>query len=449
MARARCVVAEAEVALVSRDLGWPEKALDAARTHARRARRQSERRTSALSRHPPPAADRQPRRGRAPARQDRSRALPPASRTIHELVAAGIAMRRLSTKAARAALARARDAAREARIPALTAEVESAALVLDTPAARLIERGRERPLLLEEVEALLASNALIVDACRHVVRAGDTVVSLATRPVLFALARAPSAKPGRAMPHGMPSSRKPSAPRPPTRSHRARLRVEIGRLRAELRPLAEVNATERGFELAPHDGREIVVLARPADDAHAAVLAFLNDGESWSSSALRPGLGRQPADRAACARRSGSSRQGAIVRSRTVAALDDAAGPRIHDDLVTPGPAARWLGEGHRNPRRGQSHETAGSRDRPRVWALPRRRPGRRRHVRRQECLVRVGRKTECARSRERQGRAFDRCRRPCRHGLRRPASLPDRREAHPEDRPQDRPRAGHHPRAG
>src|SRR5687768_10441353 len=31
MARARCVVAEAEIALASRDLHWPQKALDAAR----------------------------------------------------------------------------------------------------------------------------------------------------------------------------------------------------------------------------------------------------------------------------------------------------------------------------------------------------------------------------------------------------------------------------------
>src|SRR5206468_279245 len=112
VARARCVVAEAEVALVSRDLGWPAKALDAAR------------------------------------------------------------------------------ATRDARIPALTAEVESAFLVLNTPAARLMTSGEERLLLLEEVEALRASNAFVVDACRHVVRHARKVVSLATRPVLFALARA-------------------------------------------------------------------------------------------------------------------------------------------------------------------------------------------------------------------------------------------------------------------
>src|SRR5882672_9628316 len=115
---------------------------------------------------------------------------PPASRTAHELVVAGIAMRRLRTKAARAALARAGHAARQAGIPALTAEVESAVLVLNTPAARLIASGEERLLLLEEVEALLASKTFVVDACRHVVRDESEVVSLAKRPVLFALARA-------------------------------------------------------------------------------------------------------------------------------------------------------------------------------------------------------------------------------------------------------------------
>lgn len=290
MARARCVVAEAEVALVSRDLGWPEKALDAARAtleahgdrlNAAQARHLEIRRLLLIGN-----LDEAERllSGIDPA------PLPPPSRTVHELVAAGIAMRRLHTRAARDALARARDAAREARIPALSAEVESAALVLDTPAARLIERGRERPLRLEEVEALLASNALIVDACRHVVRAGDTVVSLATRPVLFALARAlAEAWPGDASRELLVA--KAFRARSADESHRARLRVEIGRLRAELRPLAEVNATERGFELSPHDGREIVVLARPADDAHGEVLAFLADGESWSSSALAVALG--------------------------------------------------------------------------------------------------------------------------------------------------------------
>ena len=74
-------------------------------------------------------------------------------------------------------------------------------------------------------------------------------------------------------------------------SHRARLRVEVGRLRKVLRTLAEVSATKRGFALAPRRAREVVVLAPPVAGQHAAVLAFLADGESWSSSALALALG--------------------------------------------------------------------------------------------------------------------------------------------------------------
>jgi hypothetical protein len=200
-------------------------------------------------------------------------------------VVAGIAMRRLRTKAARDALTRAERAARHARIPALTAEVESAFLVLKTPAARLIASGEERLLLLEEVEALLASKAFVVDACRHVVRDESKVVSLAKRPVLFALARAL----GEAWPGDVPRDTlvaRAFRSKVADESHRARLRVEIGRLRTVLRTLADVSATKRGFALAPRRAREVVVLARPVEEKHAAVLAFLADGESWSSSAL-------------------------------------------------------------------------------------------------------------------------------------------------------------------
>jgi hypothetical protein len=215
---------------------------------------------------------------------------PPASKVAHELVVAGIAIRRLQTKAAQAALTRAERAARLARIPALTAEVESASHVLDTPAARLIAHGAERLLLLEEIEALQASEALVVDACRHVVRDRSTVVALARRPVLFALARAL----GEAWPGDVPRdvlvARAFGAKRA-DESHRARLRVEIGRLRTELRALAGVSATKHGFTLAPASAREVVVLARPVEERHAAVLAFLADGEAWSSSALALALG--------------------------------------------------------------------------------------------------------------------------------------------------------------
>jgi DNA-binding transcriptional ArsR family regulator len=289
VARARCIVAEAEIALVSRDLGWPPKALDAARAtleehgdqvNAAHARYLEVRRLLLIGRLD--EAERTLTRLPAP--------FPPALRTAHELLVAGIAMRRLRTKAARTALARAEHAARDARIPALTAEVESALLVLNTPAARLVASGAERLLLLEEVEALLATKALVVDACRNVVRHAGTVISLAKRPVLFALARAL----GEAWPGDVPRDTLVARAfrlKLADESHRARLRVEVGRLRKMLRTLADVSATKRGFALAPRRAREVVVLARPVEEKHAAVLAFLADGESWSSSALALALG--------------------------------------------------------------------------------------------------------------------------------------------------------------
>src|SRR6478672_11971959 len=187
-------------------------------------------------------------------------------------------MRRLRTKAARAALARAERAARHARIPALAAEVENAFLVLNTPAARLIAGGEERLLLLEEVEALLASKAFVVDACRYVVRDAGKLVSLARRPVLFALARAlGEAWPGDVSRDALVA--RAFGAREADESHRARLRVEVGRLRALLRTLAGVEATQGGFVLKPRRAKEVVVLARPVEVGmdHAAVLAFLAD----------------------------------------------------------------------------------------------------------------------------------------------------------------------------
>jgi hypothetical protein len=290
VARARCVVAEAEIALVSRDLSWPAKALDAARAtleahddrlNAAHARYLEVRRLVLIGRIDEAE--------RTLARLDPA-PFPAASRTAHELVVAGIAMRRLRTKAARAALARAGHAAGLARIPALTAEVEDAMLVLNTPAARLIANGKERLLLLEEVEALLASDTFVVDACRHVVRSGSKVVSLATRPVLFALARALA----EAWPEDVSRDTLVARGFGSTfvdESHRARLRVEMGRLRRVLRTLAGLSATKRGFALAPLRAGDVVVLAQPVEGEHGEVLAFLTDGESWSSSALALALG--------------------------------------------------------------------------------------------------------------------------------------------------------------
>ena len=290
VARARCIVAEAEIALVSRDLSWPAKALDTARaalerhgdrTNAAHARHLEVRRLLLIGRLDEAE--------RALAKFDAA-PLPPALRAAHELAIAGIAMRRLRIKKARAALVAAEHAARLAGIPALIAEVESTACLLNTPAARLIAPGEDRLILLEEVEAVLASRALVVDACRHIVRDADTVVSLTTRPVLFALARAL----GEAWPMDVPRSTllaRAFRAKHADESHRARLRVEVGRLRFKLRALADVNATTRGFALAPRRARNVVVLAPPVEDQHASVLAFLADGESWSSSALSLALG--------------------------------------------------------------------------------------------------------------------------------------------------------------
>jgi hypothetical protein len=290
LARARCVVAEAEIALASRDLAWPTKRLAAASAileahgdlaNAAHARYLEIRRLLLIGR----LDDAE----RALAQLDLS-ALTPALRAIHELAVAGIAMRRTRAGAAQAALARAEEAARWARIPALAAEVEQAFTVLDTPAARLIAQGEERPLLLEDVEALLASKMLVIDACRNLVRQRNVLVPLARRPVLFALARAL----GEAWPADVARDvllARAFGARHADESHRARLRVEIGRLRKLLRTIARISATKQGFALSPRGVREVVVLARPVEEEHAAVLAFLADGESWSSSALALALG--------------------------------------------------------------------------------------------------------------------------------------------------------------
>ncbi len=290
VARARCIVAQAEVALAARELGWSATSLQAARAalevhgdhaNAAHARYLEVRRLVLMGRideADPMLAAFDPR------------GLPPTLRVIHELAVAGIATRRLRIQTARAALAQAKRAAQDTGIAALIAEVDGAARVLATPAARVIAAGENRMLLLEDVEGLLASGALMVDACRLAVRDATTAIPLARRPVLFALARAL----GEAWP--LDVSREELIARAfrgqrADESYRARLRVEIGRLRRELRNLADVSATQRGFALSPRLDREVVVLAPPVEDANAAVLACLADGESWSSSALALALG--------------------------------------------------------------------------------------------------------------------------------------------------------------
>lgn len=290
LARARCVVAEAEVALAARDLSGPRlslgaahAALDAAgdRINAAHARSLEARCLLLMGR---------PDQAEQILAIDSAATLPAALRAARALVAAGIALRRLQAAQARAALRRAEQAARESGIAALIAEVERATRSLAAPAARAIAQGRSRPVTLEQAQALSSPHRLIVDGCRYAVRVADTSISLASRPVLFTLA----CLLGQAWPEDVPRQAliaNAFRAKAIDESHRARLRVEIGRLRALLRPMADVTATKRGFALMPALASEVLVLARPVDEKYAAVLALLDDGESWSSSALALALG--------------------------------------------------------------------------------------------------------------------------------------------------------------
>jgi hypothetical protein len=334
VARARCVIAEAEIALAARELDWPQS-LDAARAtleahgdrfNAAHARLLEVRRLLLIGRLDE-AENSLAELDDAP--------LPPALTATKALAVAGIALRRLRTRPARVAIEQAERAAHAAAIPALLAEVEVAWRVLKEPAARLITGGVERPLRLDEVEALLASKALIVDACRYVVRDADTVVPLATRPVLFTLARALA----EASPSDVPRDAliaQAFRMKHADESHRARLRVEIGRLRVLLRNIAGIKATSRGFVLEPRHAHEVVVLARPVEERHGDVLAFLADGESWSSSALALALGasqrtvQRALDSLAAAGKVQAFGHGRARRWMTPPVA------RIHDDLVTP-----------------------------------------------------------------------------------------------------------------
>lgn len=290
VARARCVVAEAEVALAARDLHASSKALEAARetlqrhgdtVNAAHARYLTVHRLLLIG-----------RLDDAEAQLDALNpddGLPPALQATHQLAVAGIALRRLDTRAAHTALGHAGQAAERSGIAALINEVNKAARALRAPAARLVTHDQDRPVRLDEVEALFASPTLAVDACRYQVRQAGSMIELATRPVLFTLARTlAEAWPGDARRDTL--IERAFRLRQVEDSHRARLRVEIGRLRKALRPLARLHATRHGFKLEPLTG-DVAVLARPVEDKHAPILAFLSDGEAWSSSALALALG--------------------------------------------------------------------------------------------------------------------------------------------------------------
>jgi hypothetical protein len=283
------------VALAMRDLDGPQRPLRAAletleahadRANARQARLVAARRLLLLGRLDEAAAEL--------ARLDLARLdasdLPPSLAAVAALASAELALRSLRVDAARAALAEAREAAERAGVPALLTEVAEAQAAFARPAARRLGNGDAQALRIDEVAALLASNTLVVDGCRRGLRAGEAWRSLARRPVLFALAQAlAGAWPGdldreALIAHAFRTHR-------PDESHRARLRVEIGRLRALAAPMARIEATARGFILAPHGDRDVALLAPPIDGGQASLLALLADGAAWSTSALALALG--------------------------------------------------------------------------------------------------------------------------------------------------------------
>jgi hypothetical protein len=290
LARSRCVVAEAEVALAMRDFAGSLRALASAsdtldahgdRANALQARLIALRRLLLIGRLDEAAA--------ALACLD-PRGPPPSLVAMAELAAAELELRSLRIGPARDALSRAHEAADRAGVPALLAEVAEARAALDRPAARRRLAGGEQALRLEEVATLLESGVLVVDACRRGLRAGNTWQPLARRPVLFALAQAlAEAWPGDIDREALIA--RAFGARRPNESHRARLRVEIGRLRALIIEMASIEATPRGFVLKPRNARDVVVLTPPIDGDQASLVALLSDGAPWSTSALALALG--------------------------------------------------------------------------------------------------------------------------------------------------------------
>ncbi|PTY06440.1 helix-turn-helix domain-containing protein [Opitutaceae bacterium EW11] len=292
LAQARCRVAEAEVALASRDLPRATHGLDSAarvlEAHGDRANAVHARligtRFHLLVGEIEDASE-------TLASIDLANSgLPPALLARAELTQAELCLRRIRITDASAALDRAAAAARAAGIPALVAEVGRVRNALSAPSARLIRRGVVQPLRLDEAESLFASGDLVIDACRREVRRPGFEVRLAGRPVLFGLVR----QLAEAWPADVPRDRlitETFGARSVHPSHRVRLRVEIGRLRVVLRRGARIESTPRGFRLLPLRAPNVAVVAPPNEGPAGAILALLEDGECWSTSALSRALG--------------------------------------------------------------------------------------------------------------------------------------------------------------
>ena len=292
LAQARCQVAEAEVALAARDLTRPTHMLNSA---ARTLERLGDHSNALHARLV--GARRQLLVGdldgaeQMLATVDVAAAfVPPPLAARAELTRAELALRRIRVADANTALDRAHAAGVESGIPALIAEITRVCRVLSMPSARSVRAGVVRMVRLDEVEALFASTDLIVDGCRRTVRSQGCSIPLAGRPVLFDLISGLA----EAWPSDVSRDQlieRAFKARAINESHRARLRVELGRLRAVLRAVARIQATQRGFALGPIKAESVVVLTPPIDGQAGAIAALLEGGESWSTSALACALG--------------------------------------------------------------------------------------------------------------------------------------------------------------
>jgi hypothetical protein len=243
------------------------------------------------------------------------RGAPPRLRALAELLRADIATKRLRPLEADAAIARARMAARAAQLPPLADQVEHVADELAAPVARIARDRKIAPATLADIASLQRESGLVVDAFRRELRLASVTVSLAKRPVLFALAEtlAESAPESQSRAHLIERA---FGARRTTESLRARLRVELGRLRRALEPLGAmaIESTKDGFALRWRASRRnasvrrargkdpfpALVVLPPADGEASLLLALLRGGEAWSSSALASasGLGQRAVQRA-------------------------------------------------------------------------------------------------------------------------------------------------------
>jgi len=248
LSRARCVVAEAEVALAMRELAATPRMLHALEqaaatlsargdeTNASQAQLVAVRGCLLMGRLDEAAA--------WLARVDVP-SLPPLLAAVAGLASAELSLRSLRTGPAHEALLRAQRAAHRAQVPALQAEVDEALAALDQPAARRLGAQGEALLRLSDVEALLASPSLVLDACRRGLSLDGRWVPLASQPVLFTLAQALA----EAWPADVPREAliaRAFRTRRPDDTHRARLALALGASqRTVQRALAELLAGQR------------------------------------------------------------------------------------------------------------------------------------------------------------------------------------------------------------